>query len=422
AQAMADNNPSLATWTDVGNSWEKNNGLGGYDMMVLKLTNSAVTGDKPKLFLTCAIHAREYTTAGLCLTFAQQLVDDYGVDADTTWVLDHHEVHLMLHANPDGRKQAETGLSWRKNTNQNYCGSTSNNRGADLNRNFDYNWGCCGGSSGSECDATYRGPYAGSEPEVQAVMNYMTSIFPDQRDPGPTAAAPDDATGLYLDIHSYSELVLWPWGYTGDSAPNGTQMQTLGRKFAYWNGYSPEQAMSLYATDGTTDDWSYGELGIASYCFELGTAFFQNCTTYTNTILPGNLPALMYAAKVPRTPYMTPAGPDAYSLAVSADNVPSGTAVTLTGAIDDTRFNNSNGTEGTQNIAAAEYYVDTPPWVTSPTPVAISMSASDGSFNSKTEGATASVDTTGWSDGRHILFVRGQDVNGDWGAFSAVFL
>ncbi|MCP4571236.1 MAG: hypothetical protein GY838_02680, partial [bacterium] len=87
AQAMADNNPSLATWTDVGNSWEKNNGLGGYDMMVLKLTNSAVTGDKPKLFLTCAIHAREYTTAGLCLTFAQQLVDDYGVDADTTWVL-----------------------------------------------------------------------------------------------------------------------------------------------------------------------------------------------------------------------------------------------------------------------------------------------------------------------------------------------
>ena len=31
----------------------------------------------------------------------------------------------MLHTNPDGRKQAETGLSWRKNTNQNYCGATS---------------------------------------------------------------------------------------------------------------------------------------------------------------------------------------------------------------------------------------------------------------------------------------------------------
>ncbi|MCP4593904.1 MAG: carboxypeptidase, partial [bacterium] len=103
AQAMATGNPTLASWTDVGNSWEKNNGLGGYDMMVLKLTNTAITGDKPKLFLTCALHAREYTTAGLCLTFAQQLVDDYDVDADTTWILDHHEIHFMLHANPDGR-------------------------------------------------------------------------------------------------------------------------------------------------------------------------------------------------------------------------------------------------------------------------------------------------------------------------------
>ncbi|MCP4591508.1 MAG: hypothetical protein GY842_12250, partial [bacterium] len=166
----------------------------------------------------------------------------------------------------------------------------------------------------------------------------------------------------------------------------------------------------------------YGELGVASYCFELGTSFFQSCSVYTNTILPDNLPALMYAAKVPRTPYMTPAGPNAYNLAVSADNIPTGTIVDLTATINDARFNNSNGTEPTQSIAAAEYYVDTPPWVTSPTPVAYAMSASDGSFNSTSEGATASVDTTGWSDGRHIIFVRGQDANGDWGAFSAVFL
>ena len=48
---------------------------------------------------------------------------------------------------------------------------------------------------------------------------------------------------------------------------------TLGRKLAYWNGYTPEQAIGLYPTDGTTTDFVYGELGIAAYTFELGTAF-----------------------------------------------------------------------------------------------------------------------------------------------------
>ncbi|MDZ7296262.1 MAG: M14 family metallopeptidase, partial [candidate division KSB1 bacterium] len=420
AQAIANAHPNLATWTDQGNSWEKSAGLGGYDMMVLRLTNSAIPGPKPKLFINGAIHAREYTPAELAMRFAEYLVNNYGTDADVTWILDYHEVHIMPHANPDGRKKAEAGLSWRKNTNQNYCGATSNNRGADLNRNFPFKWGCCGGSSGNPCDATYRGPSPASEPETQAIRDYMRALFPDQRGSGDSDPAPADATGVYIDLHSYSQLVLWPWGYTSAVAPNGTQLQTLGRKFAYWNGYTPQQSMDLYATDGTTDDFIYGELGVAGYCFELGTAFFQACSTFENTIVPNNMPALIYAAKVARTPYMTPAGPDAYNLALSQDNVPAGTNVTLSATVNDTRYNNSNGTEPTQNIAAAEYYVDVPPWQSGS--IARPMSASDGSFNAKTENVQATVDTTGLSQGKHIIFVRGKDANNNWGAFSAIFL
>jgi carboxypeptidase T len=73
------------------------------------------------------------------LEFARWLVNGYGVNADATWILDHHELHLMLHTNPDGRKKRRGGLSWRKNTNNNHC-ANSNNRGADLNRNFSYSW------------------------------------------------------------------------------------------------------------------------------------------------------------------------------------------------------------------------------------------------------------------------------------------
>ncbi|MFX0199234.1 MAG: M14 family zinc carboxypeptidase [Candidatus Hodarchaeota archaeon] len=208
AQSIVANYPGLATWTDEGDSWEKDSGMGGYDMMVLRLTNSAIIDpNKPKIFLTGAIHAREYTTAELVTRLAEYLVNNYGTDADATWMLDHHEIHIMLQANPDGRKQAETGLSWRKNTNQNYFSPTSNYRGADLNRNFQFKWNCCGGSSDNECDTTYHGPYAASEPETNAVQDYIFAQFPDQRGPNDTNPAPLDATGLYIDVHSSGRLV-----------------------------------------------------------------------------------------------------------------------------------------------------------------------------------------------------------------------
>jgi PKD repeat protein len=423
AAAIATNYPTLAEWIDVGDSWEKltPGGLPGYDMMVLRLTNESITRPKPKLFITSAIHAREYTTAELNTRFAEYLINHYGSDPDVTWLLDHHEIHLMLQANPDGRKHAETGLLWRKNTNNNYCANT-NSRGADLNRNFQFQWGCCGGSSSNPCSDTYRGASAASEPETQAVQNYVLANFPDLREPPIGAAAPLTTTGIYIDIHSYSQLVLWPWGFTSTPTGNNTELVTLGRKFAYFNGYTPQQAIDLYITDGTTDDFVYGEIGLPAYTFELGTDFFQACADFENTIYPDNLPALIYAAKAVREPYIAPAGPEALNVLALPGGVVAGTPVTLTATVNDTRFNNSNGTEPTQNIAAAEYYIDVPPWITETTPVALPMSPADGNFNSPVEGATAVIDTTGLTEGRHTIFVRGQDANGTWGVFTAAFL
>lgn len=422
AQALVTQKPKLASWIDIGDSWQKATGAGGYDLRVLKLSNSKVAGPKPKLFINAAIHAREYATAPLVLAFASELVNGHGTDADATWILDHHEVHLLLQTNPDGRKKAETGLLWRKNTNTAYCGPTSNNRGADLNRNFSYSWNLTGGqgSSGNACSETYRGPSAGSEPEVQAVQAYVRSLWADRRGPGLDDPAPADTSGIHLDIHSYSELILWPWGVRSAPAPNGTALQTLGRKFAWFNNYTPMQSIGLYPTDGTSDAVSYGELGVAAYTFEIGTAFFQSCSSYTSTIKPQNLAALRYAAKVVRTPYQTPAGPDVTTVSVSPAKVVAGATATLSASTTDLRFNNSQGTEPTQNISAAEYYIDTPPWVVGA--VAVPMQASDGAFNSKTEALTASVNTTGLAKGQHLLYVRARDAAGQWGAFSAAFL
>ncbi len=421
--------PALAGWADAGDSWLKTQGQGGYDLRVLKLTNSAVSApagqSKPKLFVNSAIHAREYTTAPLVLSFARWLVDGHGVNADATWILDHHEVHLLLHSNPDGRKRAETGLSWRKNVNNNFC-ANSNSRGVDLNRNFSFGWNTTGGagSSGAACNLTYRGPSAGSEPEIQAIQSYVRSLWPDRRGPGANDAAPADTSGIHLDIHSFSQLVLWPWGNTATAAPNGTALQTLGRKFAFFNGYEPTQSIGLYATDGTSDGISYGELGVAAFTFELGSSFFESCANYEATVKPDNLAALIYAAKVVRTPYLTPAGPDVTALALgsnaSTSGVAAGAVVALTGSATDGRFNNSNGVEPTQAVAGAEYSINVPPWETG-APVQ-PLLATDGSFDAVTEGLAGSIATAGLAPGRHTVYVRARDATGAWGAVSAVFL
>ena len=426
AQAIVAAHPTLASWIDIGDSWQKlNPGLPppynvGWDMMVLRLTNSATPGPKPKLLMTAAIHAREYTTAELVTRYAEYLVGNYGTNADVTWMLDHQEIHLVLQTNPDGRKRAETGLLWRKNNDNNFCSNT-NDRGIDLNRNFPYNWNCCGGSSGSGCSETFRGPSPGSEPETQAVRGYMAAIFPDYGDPGTGNPIPPDAAGMFLDIHSSGMLLLWPWGGTFSPAPNGIALQTMGRKFSFFNNHTPQQSIFLYATDVTTIAHSYGELGVAAFTFELGTTFFQDCGTFTNTILPTNLNALVHAARVVRAPYMLGAGPESLSVAtIPAGTVIAGQALMVNGTANDTRFNNTNGTEPVQNVVAAEVYLDTPPWAPGAVPTA--MTAVDGSFNSPVENVTATLSTAGWPVGRHILFVRSRDAATNWGPVGAVFI
>lgn len=420
---LAAQHPELATIIDIGDSWEKSalGGSNGADVRVLKITNSAVAGPKPILFVMTAIHAREYTTAELNLRFAEYLLDRYGSDADATWVLDHHEVHLLIQSNPDGRRKAETGLSWRKNTNQGYCGTTSNSRGADLNRNWPFKWGqVSGGSSGNACDETYRGNSAASEPETTATLDYVRSLFADRRGPGDSDPAPLDTSGIFLDIHSYSPSVLWPWGWTENAAPNATGLEHLARRFAWFNHYNTYQSVGLYATDGTTDDTVYGELGVPAYTFEMGTAFFQSCASFESSIYPDNLQALLYAARTVRAPYQLPMGPEARQVVTSPDMPVTGDQITLTATIDDSRSSTYQGGVGAQNIASANAYVGTPPWQAGASPMA--MQASDGSFNATAETVQASVNTATLPPGKTLVYVQGQDASGALGAVSAGFV
>ncbi len=152
ASALAATYPTLVTWTDIGDSWEKTQpgGAPGYDLFALKLTNNALPGPKPALILVSGTHARDLAPVELNLRFAEYLLERYGSDPDLTWLLDSAEVHLILSANPDGRAVVELQIASgefdefgdnarKKNLNSATCLDDTDLTGVDLDRNFHSN-------------------------------------------------------------------------------------------------------------------------------------------------------------------------------------------------------------------------------------------------------------------------------------------
>lgn len=431
--ALAQSRPSLAEVVDIGPSWLENEAPGtGHRMRALELGNRATGFDgKPAMVVLASIHAREYTPAELLTRFAEGLVNGYGIDPEATWLLDNFRFHLVLQANPDGRVRAESGLSWRKNVDDTNGNCSATSYGVDLNRNFPYQWHeAPGGSSGDACASTYRGPSGLSEAESQALLRYVAGtpdstgayrggVLPDRRDDAAGSAAPGSYQGLFLDLHSYSRTVLWPWSYTTTASPNAAALRTLGRRLAWYNGYKPEKWSRMYVADGTDTDAMYGLLGVPSYTIEMGVAFFESCSTFEDSTLPKNLQALRFAARNLWAPYRYPSGPTTTKLSVSPALVTAGTPVTVNATVNDTRFSKLGSAEAVQAIRSATAFLDQTPWAADA--VGQAMEPGDGRFDETIEPAALRLPTTGLAPGRHVVFVQGTDASGSAGTPQAVY-
>jgi len=227
--------------------------------------NVGVDEDEPEVLLNFHQHAREHLTIEQGLYILKMLTDEYGVDPRITGLVDNREIWLVFDVNPDGGEyDIATGsyVSWRKNRQPN-TGSTA--IGTDLNRNWDYKWGCCGGSSGTPGSDTYRGAAPFSAPETAAMRDFVNS----------RVINGVQQIKANIDFHTYGELVLWPYGYTFTDVPaDMTQddhdvFAAMGKAMASSNGYTPEQSSELYITDGDITDWLYGVHKIFTYCFEM---------------------------------------------------------------------------------------------------------------------------------------------------------
>ena len=430
---LAQTHPTLAQVVDIGPSWLEANAPGsGHRMRALELTNRA-TGfsGKPAMVVFASIHAREYTPAELLTRFAEGLVDGYGTDPEATWLLDNFRFHLVLHANPDGRVKAEGGLSWRKNVDDSNGSCSATSYGVDLNRNFPFQWHQTpGGSSGGACASTYRGPSNLSEAEAQDLLRYVAGtpdgggvyrggVLPDSRGDEAGSAAPQDYRGVFLDLHSFSKMVLWPWSYTTTAPPNVDALRAFGRRLAWYNGYKPQQWVQMYAADGTDTDTMYGLLGVPSYTIEMGAAFFESCSTFESKTLPKNLQALRFAARNLWAPYLYPSGPTTTTVSVSPATVAAGGAVTVKATVNDGRFGTRSGNEPVQAIQSATAFLDQAPWPAGATGRA--MQASDGVYDEPVEPIKLHLSTAGLAQGRHVVFVQGTDASGQAGTPQAVY-
>ena len=420
--AMATNYPDFTEIIPIGSSWEKTvNAANGYEMRVLKVTNKNIIETKPILFIASAVHAREYSTAELNTRFAEYLLSHYDTDSDIKWMLDHQEVHFLLHNNPDGRKKAEAQVGgnpgWRKNTNQAYCAPASNSRGADLNRNYPFQWQASAASD--QCSSTFSGAAPQSEPEISSLVTYINSIYDDNRGTAVNDAAPEDTPGVFIDVHSYSELILWPWGYTSGLSPNENQFTAFGRRVAYFNGYKPQRAAQLYTAAGVSIDTTYGDLGVASIVYELGTAFYQDCATFESQILPDNLKSLLYVSRVTRTPYITPFGPDIENLSLVPNVILSNESSTVLGVANDDRYNHSNGIQSVGQVQNVESFINVLPWQTAN---GSSLAATDGTFDSSLENFSGIINGSALNMGQNTVFVVSTDNEGKRGAVYSKFV
>jgi carboxypeptidase T len=255
---LAEEHPEIAELHQIGRSVE------GRPLWALRIGERR--GSTAKVaFLGCH-HAREWLAVEVPYRLAEHLVENASSGPVQQW-LQQGEVWVAPMVNPDGHEYTRTdNRLWRKNRRRNRDGSV----GVDPNRNYGYMWGTLDVSTSSHVpsDETYVGPRAFSEPEVRAVRDLV---------------AREQFRGV-LSYHSYSQLILYPWGYTSDPIEDddelrahrdlAQEMEQLIRK-VHGKTYTAQQSSELYPTAGDTSDWTYGEYDALSFTIELRPASAQ---------------------------------------------------------------------------------------------------------------------------------------------------
>ncbi|MEO0285283.1 MAG: M14 family zinc carboxypeptidase [candidate division WOR-3 bacterium] len=237
--------------------------------------------EEPEVLFSGCHHAREWVSVEVPLFYVDTLTRAYGIDPVITDLVNNREIWIFPVINVDGYIYDYTGGTsgryWRKNREL-----YSSSIGTDLNRNYngtcDTNaidgWGVINSSSVSHHPSSdvFCGRAGNSAPEVRSYVNFIKSRN----------------FCIIVDYHTYSELVLAPWGHKYDPTPHDDIYNLLGQNMAQriqrigGGSYTYSKSIQLYPTSGGSSDYQYGwSIFVKGRpCFtlvvEMGTAFYQD--------------------------------------------------------------------------------------------------------------------------------------------------
>ncbi|XP_063053840.1 carboxypeptidase A5 [Engraulis encrasicolus] len=260
-------NPSLVSKIVIGQSYE------GRPLNVLKFSTGG--SNRPAIWIDTGIHSREWVTQASGTWFAKKIVQDYGHDQAVTAILDNMDIFLEIVTNPDGYHYTHvSNRMWRKTRKPNPGSSCV---GVDPNRNWDAGFGGSG-ASGNPCSETFRGPSAHSESEVKSIVDFVKA---------------HGNVKAFVSIHAYSQMLLYPYGYTRTPAKDQAELHSLAQKAItdlaslYGTRYRYGSIINtIYQASGSTVDWTYNQGIKYSYTFELRDTGRYGFILPANQILP----------------------------------------------------------------------------------------------------------------------------------------
>ena len=274
--ALAQEYPNHIRVVSIGKTWEKR------EIILVTISGDISTADeKPALFYTGTIHAREYIGVELAMAFARRAMEGMPYDPRIREAFERSTLYMVPCANPDGLEYSRNHFSfWRKNRRENVDGSI----GVDLNRNFSVGFK----KNNNPSSNIYSGPHPFSEPETSALKSFVD--------------AHENIT-IALDYHSQGNVFFPAHDFRHDNTIDTTDMNVLcanmaeeirkisGREYGIHQGKPPATLIS-----GSGREYYYSK-GIIGTVVEVGS---QNISDYLNTMVEHineHIPALLAALK-----------------------------------------------------------------------------------------------------------------------------
>ncbi|CAH1180358.1 unnamed protein product [Phaedon cochleariae] len=242
--------PKIVTLVEAGRSHENRPVLG------VKVSFGKATGQRQAVWIDSNIHAREWISGAVNTYILNALLTS--TDRSIRNLAERHDWYIFPVLNPDGFHYTyTTNRMWRKTrTPYGLC------VGADPNRNWDYKWNQ-GGSSSIPCTETYAGPRAFSEACTASTSRYLGGIAKELL--------------VYVSFHSYSQMLLLPYGHTAQHLDNYNVTYPIAVEAAnsltkrYGTRYTVGNvAETIYVATGSSMDWLKGVHHVPfAYTYEL---------------------------------------------------------------------------------------------------------------------------------------------------------